>query len=379
MRKASRSRSVGTSSLRLRGRGIGLVLLLALVVGCGAPPARPSPVPTAAAAVLPTALALTPAPTVDSSAGLAADEVATLGSLEKVDDYPLYTMRYFGSYEQGQAVPAAAHAGRPAALLAWACSLFAALGDSAGMVYGRNFDWEYSPALLLFTDPPDGYASVSLVDIAYLGFGKGAGDLTDLPLGERRALLQAPFLPFDGMNELGLVVGMAAVPEQPIPPSADKETVDSLLVIRRILDHAGDVDEAVALLGEYNIDWGSGPALHYLIADASGRAVVVEFYQGQMVVLRSERPWHVATNFLLSAAGASPHGQCWRYDSISQRLEEAAGRLTAAEAMDLLASVSQDSTQWSIVYGMTRREVTVSMGRRYESRHTFSWGLPDVP
>jgi len=52
-----------------------------------------------------------------------------------------------------------------------------------------------------------------MVDIAYLGFeGSKAGALTNLPLVERRALLDAPSLPFDGMNERGLAIGMAAVP-----------------------------------------------------------------------------------------------------------------------------------------------------------------------
>ena len=56
------------------------------------------------------------------------------------------------------------------------CSLFAALGDPENRLFGRNFDWRYSPALLLFTDRPagGGYASVSMVDIAYLGFGRWA-------------------------------------------------------------------------------------------------------------------------------------------------------------------------------------------------------------
>lgn len=156
-----------------------------------------------------------------------------------------------------------------------------------------------------------------------------------------------------------------------MPTSPDKETIDSLQVIRRILDHAGDVDQAVAILGQYNIDWGGGPPIHYLIADASGRAVVVEFYQGRMVVLPGEQPWHVATNFLLAPAGAAPQGQCRRYDRISQRLEETAGRLTVAEAMDLLAEVAQDGTQWSVVYAMSNGEVSVSMGRQYGAAHTF--------
>ena len=90
-------------------------------------------------------------------------------------------MHYYGAYEETVSsvevvewtmntnVPNSDLAASPRA---WACSLFAALGDVDNMLYGRNFDWDYSPAVLLFTDPPDGYASVSMVDIAYLGSGK---------------------------------------------------------------------------------------------------------------------------------------------------------------------------------------------------------------
>jgi len=69
------------------------------------------------------------------------------------------------------------------------------------------------------------------------------------------------------------------------------------MVIRKMLDQAGDVDEAVAILQSYNIEWGSGPPLHYLIADRSGRAVLAEFYQGELYLLPNDQPWHLATNF----------------------------------------------------------------------------------
>ena len=259
---------------------------------------------------------------------------------------------------------------------AWACSLFAALGDADNMFYGRNFDWEYSPAVLLFTDPPDGYVSVSMVDIAYLGFGgTKAGTLTNLPLIERRALLNAPFMPFDGMNEHGLVVGMAAVPGSEMPYDRDRETIDSLMVIREMLDHAHDVDEAVAILQSYNIRWGGGPPLHYLIADSSGRSVLVEFYEGEMVMIPNETPWHLATNHLRAIADETGHSGCWRYDRIYQRLTEAEGQLTTQDAIDLLAKVSQEETQWSIVYGMSSGDVNVTMGRQYDNLHTFHLSL----
>jgi hypothetical protein len=371
------------SSLRKTlGRVFGIALIAWLLVGCILPASvSPTTASTPAPILVPTS-----APTVESRAdGLSEEEVATLSSLEKIDDYPLYTMRYYGAYDQRDASAQSkrplpevdlAEVERTATWPAWSCSLFAALGDAEVMLYGRNFDWEYSPALLLFTDPPDGYASVSMVDIAYLGFGGAeAGTATELPLVERRALLYTPFLPFDGMNERGLVVGMAAVPPGQMRPDPEKETVDSLMAIRVMLDRAGTVDEAVAILGSYNINMTGGPPLHYLIADLSGRSALVEFYQGEMVVMPNEAPWHVATNFLRASAGASPEGECWRYDKISRRLSDAEGRLTAQEAIDLLAEVSQEGTQWSVVYGMGTRDVKVIMGRGYDNVHSLPLSL----
>jgi hypothetical protein len=279
-------------------------------------------------------------------------------------------MHYYGSTELTSSrlvVPEeSAVTQRPA----WACSLFAALGG-ADKVYGRNFDWVDSPALLLFTHPTDGYASVSMVDLAYLGFGDKVERLTELPLDQRRALLYAPAMPFDGMNERGLVVGMAAVPDGNLQRDPGKETIDSLQVIRRMLDQASTVDEAVAVLQQVNIEWGSGPPLHYLIADRSGQAVLVEFYQGKIQVIPADKPWHLATNFLVSSVGEHTAGQCSRYDKIDRRLSTSTGRLDSAEAMQLLQAVSQPNTQWSIVYGLNTGKIVVTMGREYSRTHRF--------
>jgi hypothetical protein len=376
-------------------RIVGITSILWLLMGCSSPAYAPTTVPpttgvtppailsTATPAPPPTATP-TPAPPTedeDRTDGLSEEEAATLSSLEQVDDYPLYSMRYYGAYE-GRVATAEGFKkwvsedlpspDLTAQTPAWACSLFAAFGDADNVLYGRNFDWEYSPAVLLFTDPPDRYASVSMVDIAYLGFGgTRASALTDLPLIDRRALLDAPFLPFDGMNEHGLAVGMAAVPPGHMRPEPDKRTVSSLMVIREILDRASNVDEAVAILQSYNIDFGGGPPIHYLIAARSGRSALVEFYEGEMVVIPNEMPWHLATNFLRASAGESAQGLCWRYDRINRRLTEAGGQVTTQDAMDLLTQVSQEGTQWSIVYGMSSGDVHVTMGRQYDEAHTL--------
>jgi hypothetical protein len=146
---------------------------------------------------------------------------------------------------------------------------------------------------------------------------------------------------------------------------------------RSCLDRAADVGEAVAMFGSYNVDMGNGPPIHYLVADRSGRAALIEFYRGDMVVIDNESPWHQATNFLRASVGDSVEGRCWRYDEIAQRLAETGGRLTARDAVDLLADVSQDITQWSIVYGISTGDINVAMGREYDDVHTLRLGLAD--
>ncbi len=345
-----------------------LIIVSLIVAACGPTainsPATP-PIATPVTIVQPT-----------TAAALSEQQIAILSSLEKVDDFPLYTMHYYGSTESTSSRLVDPQESADTQRLAWACSLFAALGGS-DKVYGRNFDWVDSPALLLFTHPTNGYASVSMVDLAYLGFGDKVDRLTELPLDQRLPLLDAPGLPFDGMNERGLVVGMAAVPDGNVQPDRGKETIDSLQVIRQMLDRAGTVDEAVAVLQQVNIEWGSGPALHYLIADRSGQSTLVEFYQGKIQIIANDKPRHLATNFLVSSVGEDVTGQCPRYDKIDQQLTIASGSIDAGEAMQLLQAVSQPNTQWSIVYGLNTGEVIVTMGREYSHMHSFQIDLRD--
>jgi hypothetical protein len=208
-------------------------LFLLVLASCATPQTQPT--------LMPPQPTPTPTPLVGPNGALTQEQAATLGSLEPVDDHPLYTMHYVGSYG-GQASPDATtyqvrmleQPAQESCRVDWGCSLFATLGDEKNRLYGRNFDWQFSPALLLFTAPADGYASVSMVDIEYLGFaGDRSTHIKDLSLEERRPLLDAPFLPFDGMNEKGLTVGMAAVPAEDMPFHPQKKTIGHLEVIAR--------------------------------------------------------------------------------------------------------------------------------------------------
>ncbi|MCP4537607.1 MAG: hypothetical protein GY832_10705, partial [Chloroflexi bacterium] len=102
-------------TLRSLSRASWVILLLLLcitfMIGCSAPVAMPTvtvptvtvptvATPTAIATVVPTAIAtVVPTVVVTGTDGLSDEQIATLNSLELVDDYPLYTMYYHGDYD----------------------------------------------------------------------------------------------------------------------------------------------------------------------------------------------------------------------------------------------------------------------------------------
>jgi hypothetical protein len=300
----------------------------------------------------------------------------TLATLRKVDDYPLYVMTYHGDYgfgnflERGARADARSGSTDQGIADGWACTTFTTLNEEGDAILGRNFDWHNRPSLLLFTDPPDGYASVSMVDISYLGY-----DAEEPSWADRVALLGAPYLPFDGMNEAGLAIGMMAIPHAEPGKDPRKATISGVEAIRLMLDYARDVDEATALLDDYNIDFSGGPPLHYLIADASGDSAVVEFLDGEMHVVRNDGQWQVSTNFIISEERPErADSSCWRYNKTYVALENAHGSISQEQAMALLRAVSQSgdtTTMWSVVYGMTTGDVQVAMGRNYVEVHDF--------
>ncbi len=295
-----------------------------------------------------------------------------LTGLEKVDDYPLYVMRFDGDY----GFSAYLQSGRLDANFtdrsAPSCTVFAALGISDDPLMGRNFDFPQNPALILFTDPPDGYASVSMVDLGYFGYSMSHQPDTD---EEPEGLKMMPYLPFDGMNEYGLVVGMAAISHAEPPHDTDKVTIGEIQVIRLFLDRAKDVDEALELLGDYNIEMVE-PPIHYIIADRSRNSAIIEFVSGEMKVLRNDEPWQVMTNFIIHGSDAPWKVSCPRYRSVYNELQETGGQVSMSEAMSILEIACQESTIWSIIYNMETSEINVAMGGEYEKVLTFHLSPP---
>ncbi|MGB3441316.1 MAG: C45 family peptidase [Actinophytocola sp.] len=270
-----------------------------------------------------------------------------LSSLRQLDDHPLWTMRFDGDYDRMKNVT------QPTPATPFGCSLFAT-NDAADPLFARNFDWDPAPAMLLFTDPADGYASASMVDLSYLG-------VTD-PAAEAGKLADAPLLPFDGMNEKGLAIGLAAVDDAEPGSRPDRPTVGSVRIIRLVLDTAATVEEALRVFQEHNIDFDGGPPLHYLVADATGKSAAIELVDGEVIAL----PTQAAVNFTLSGTDETTRRADNRYRTATDGL---APGMDWRAAMDLLSEVQQGHTQWSVVYGLKTGSVHVATGKRFDDVH----------
>jgi hypothetical protein len=75
-----------------------------------------------------------------------------------------------------------------------------------------------------------------------------------------------------------------------------------------------------------------------------------------------------STNYLFSEA-IQPN--CWRYEKAARSLAESQGSKSAAEAMSLLQSTSQDHTMWSVVYNLCTGQISLALGKNYDKVHTF--------
>lgn len=320
------------------------------------------------------------------------NELRSILSLEKVDDYGMYQMTYYGDYgfdeflEVGASSDADIEAFITKRLLKGlpidlgvtgdGCTAFIVKNAGGDLLFGRNFDFTYAPSLQLYTAPENGYASVSTVNLAFAGYGED--NLPDGTLLDRFLTLAAPFLPFDGMNEKGLAIALLAVLEAEPPYHSDGIMINTTTAIRLVLDKAASVEEAVALLEQYNIYFSGGIECHYLIADASGRSVIAEYFNQQLCVVEAEAVYQIASNFIAYNGLNIGEGftEFVRYDKVHAAIERSKGTLEAEQAIALLADVGvfdgdTDKLQWSVLYNLTTGEGEIFAHRKTDNRIGF--------
>ena len=234
------------------------------------------------------------------------------------------------------------------------CSTVCTEDENGTVLFGRNYDWAECTAIIVHTVPDNGYESVSTSCPDFLGLDKSY--TPDGSMMERMQTLAAIYVPLDGMNEKGLVVAdLMAGDREETHQQTEKADLTTTTAIRLMLDRAANVDEAIALLRQYDMHSSIGAAHHFSIADASGKSVVVEYVNGKMLVTETK----VVTNHYLADCekqGVGSEQSHIRFDTLSTYGRPADG----TGVRDMLESVAQknypktegsyEKTMWSIVY-----------------------------
>ena len=191
-----------------------------------------------------------------------------------------------------------------------ACSAYLTVTPDGKYLVGRNFDVPKTEAVSVYTHPNNGYAAIATCSTYLLGIGEEVDTTPTTSLLGRATLLAAPYYCLDGVNEKGLSVSSLDMSFEKIDQDNGNPDLTLTLAIRLLLDRASDVNEAVALLKQYDYHSEYGIVQHIFIADANGNAVVAEWHKDTLSIAESP----ICTNFRLSSntSKESSTGNCVR-------------------------------------------------------------------
>lgn len=254
------------------------------------------------------------------------------------------------------------------ALPDYGCSSFTSTTNQGEHTFARNLDIEFAPIMVVKTFPKKGYSSISMVNLSALGFS-----MTSAPnsLTEKLLLLAAPYIPFDGMNEMGVAICVNMVNGTDIQQDTEKTDITTTTLIRLVLDKAKNVNEAIELIKQYDLHDSTGGPYHFQIADKTGKSVIIEYYNNKIQVIESKSYFQIMTNHALNDLETEQStfiDTYKRYDTINAKLSETNGILSIQDSINLLQDVklswgsaeenNEGGALYSVVYNLDKLEIS---------------------
>ncbi len=238
------------------------------------------------------------------------------------------------------------------------CSTVSVASPDGGQFFGRNFDWSCREVLLLEAHPDGGYASFSTVNVDFIKESASSLPMEAIPTA-------AYYAPLDGMNEKGLAVSVNMINDSArIGQKTDLPDLTTTTALRLLLDRAATTDEALALLGEYDLHGSYDMMIHFAVTDAEGHAVAVEYVQQEMIV--TETP--VLTNFYVAEGEKHGIGAAQSHERFKVLEAFLADHPTASvyQVRDALTAAGESNfdpdpnerTEWSVIYDQTNLTAT---------------------
>ena len=179
----------------------------------------------------------------------------------------------------------------------------------------------------------------------------------------------------DGINEKGLslCVTSASGEREPYP---DEPAVLMGHMCQILMQTCASVEEALKLLRTVRV-WFPDEVNHWLLADASGKAVVVEWNpkNHKLLVFEQPHPYELLTNTPLELGEEAVLKECWRYCKAKPMLEagvqDAAGMFEVMKAVRVTSGASR--TLWTTVMDLNARTFEVRYFKEFERKYEFKF------
>ncbi len=268
----------------------------------------------------------------------------------------------------------------------YGCSAYRTTTTDGNVLMGRNYDFKLDTSVLMvICEPKDGYKSISFAALNNVG-----ADQATASLKKKMACLTAPFIGLDGVNEKGVSVAVLTLPSEPTMQDTGKSKLATSLLIRLVLDRAATTEEALELIRQYDIFSTNGRDYHFIINDASGNSVAIEFdceSEGREMVVT---PTDAITNFYIMYGdkvdpdqdnGMYGKGSAKkRYTAMQDVLEANKDAVDRRVAWEALMAAAQEpnpvditsNTQWSILFDNTNGTAEITLRRRWGDRYFFN-------
>ena len=264
------------------------------------------------------------------------------------------------------------------------CTTFSAHTANGEPLLARNFDYKAAPCLVVRTSPANGYKSIAVTDTNFMLYGYKKRPENDT---DKLQLLLAPYICVDGMNEKGLAIAVLELKAKPTQQKTGKTPITTTLMIRTVLDKAANIDEAIALFRQYDLQDSFFVCYHYQLTDATGRSVILEFVNNEMRVVEAAKPegakyaFAACSNYFLTEGGDNSKGTGYdRYDKCMNKLTATGGELSTADSIKLLQYCTLRYyhqltwpviTLWSAVYNCADLTLSLCAGMDYEHMHAI--------
>jgi penicillin V acylase-like amidase (Ntn superfamily) len=249
-----------------------------------------------------------------------------------------------------------------------ACTTFF-INKNGQMIFGRNYDWITDAGMVCTNLIGLAKTSMKTENGETISWVSKYGSITFNQYGKE--------FPTGGMNEKGLVVELMWLDETKYPANDNRPAVGVLQWIQYQLDNCATIEDIIATDKKLRISPTGTTPLHYLVADANGKAAAIEFLNGEMVVHRgNDLSLPVLTNSTYdesvrsykNSTSVTGNNSLERFGEACKMIQQLNAnnpiKSLTDYAFDILGKVSQgDFTKWSIVYDITNKTIQFKTNR----------------